>query len=124
MAETIFYENTSKVKFTSGAYSDLKNATQTARDIITEYGMIESCGRNMTVFCNYDLSDLALLSEERKQLIDEETQKLIDIAYKRAESILMENRELLDAIANALLENEVLDEKDLDSLCNQYIEAT
>ena len=74
----------------------------------------------MTVFCNYDLSDLALLSEERKQLIDEETQKLIDIAYKRAESILMENRELLDAIANALIENEVLDKKDLDTLCNQY----
>lgn len=74
----------------------------------------------MTVFCNYDLSDLALLSEERKQLIDEETQKLIDIAYKRAESILMENRELLDIIANALIENEVLDKKDLDTLCNQY----
>ena len=66
------------------------------------------------------LSDLALLSEERKQLIDEETQKLIDIAYKRAESILMENRELLDIIANALIENEVLDKKDLDTLCNQY----
>ena len=74
----------------------------------------------MTVFCNYDLSDLALLSEERKQLIDEETQKLIDIAYKRAESILMENLELLDIIANALIENEVLDKKDLDTLCNQY----
>lgn len=120
VAETILHGNTSKTKFTSGAYSDLKNATQTARDVITEYGMIESCGQHMTVFCNYDLSDLALLSEERKQLIDKETQKLIDIAYKRAESILMENRELLDAIANALIENEVLDEKDLDTLCNQY----
>ena len=117
VAETILHGNNSKL--TSGAYSDLKNATQTARDIVTEYGMIDSVG-NMTVFCNYDLSDLALLSEERKQLIDEETQKLIDKAYKRAESILMKNRELLDAIANALIKNEVLDEKDLDSLCNQY----
>ena len=63
---------------------------------------------------------MALISEERKQLIDKETHKLIDKAYKRAESILMENRDLLDAIASALLANEVLDEKDLDSLCNQY----
>ena len=118
VAETLMHGNANSSKFTSGAYSDLKNATQTARDIITEYGMIDSVG-NMTVFCNYDLSDLALLSEERKQLIDKETQKLIDMAYRRAESILMENRKLLDAIANALLENEVLDEKDLDSLCNQ-----
>ena len=118
VAETLMHGNANSSKFTSGAYSDLKNVTQTARDIITEYGMIDSVG-NMTVFCNYDLSDLALLSEERKQLIDKETQKLINMAYRRAESILMENRKLLDAIANALLENEVLDEKDLDSLCNQ-----
>ena len=119
VAETILNGNANSSKFTSGAYSDLKDATQTARDIVTEYGMIDSVG-NMTVFCNYDLSDLALISEERKKLIDTETQKLINKAFCRAQDILMKNRELLDAIANALIENDVLDEKDLDSLCNQY----
>ena len=77
------------------------------------------CLQNITFFCNYDLSDFALLSEERKKLIDTETQKIIEVAYVRAEKILTDNRKLLDIIAKALLENEVLDEKDLDRLCNQ-----
>ena len=107
-------------KLTSGASSDLKDATQTAREIITEYGMIESAAKNRTYFCNFDNStDLALLSEDNKVQIDIETQKLINLAYERAEDILNNNRELLDLIANELLVNEVLDEKDLDKLCAQ-----
>ena len=117
VAETILQGKGKDSKLTSGSYSDLKNATQTARRVITEYGMIESCGKNMTYFCNYDLSDLALLSEERKILIDRETEKLINIAYERAKTILNQNQILLDLIANELLNNEVLDENDLNRLC-------
>lgn len=124
VAEMILKGNSRKAKLTSGAYADLKNATQTARNIITEFGMIENCGHNMTYFCNYDLSDLALLSEERKKMIDHETKKLIEEAFNRANKILNENRELLDLIAQELLSNEVLDEKDLDRLCNQVSNAT
>ena len=113
-----------KSKYTSGAVADLKNATQTARDIVTEFGMIEKCGKNMTYFCNHDLSDLALLSEERKRLIDSATQELIDKAYKRATEILTENRKLLDLIADALLSNEVLDEKDLNRMCELVASET
>ena len=113
-------DNTSKL--TSGAALDLKNATQVARAIVTEYGMIESCGQNMTYFCNYDLSDFALLSDDRKKLIDQETQKLIDSAFSRAKDILEKNISLLHLIAKELLENEVLDEKDLDRICNQIKE--
>ena len=117
VAETILQGEGAKL--TSGAFSDLKNATQTARDIVTEYGMVESVGQNMTYFCNYDISDLALLSEDTKKDIDKETKRLISEAYERANKILNENLELLDLIANELLVNEVLDEKDLDRLCNQ-----
>lgn len=119
IAELILQEEDKTSKHTSGAAEDLKNATQIARDIVTEYGMIKDCGQNMTYFCNYDLSDLALLSDDRKKLIDEETQKLINLAYKRGKEILNDNINLLHLIAKALLENEVLDENDLESICNQ-----
>ena len=123
VAEIILQQGDGKeIKLTSGAYSDLKHATQTARDIVTEYGMIDTCGKNMTFFCNYDMSDLALLSEERKLLIEAETKKLIDEAFSRANNILNKNFELLELIAKALLENEVLDEKDLDRLCAQVLD--
>ena len=109
-------------QYTSGAVSDLKNATATARAIITEFGMIKSCGANRTYFCNFDLSDLALLSEESKTKINEEMEKLIEEAYNRAKNVLLENRELLDLIARELIKNDVLDEKDLDRLCASVLE--
>ena len=117
VAETLL-KNGQKNNFTSGASSDLKNATQTARDIITEFGMIES-SKNVSYFCNYDLSDIALLSEERKKIIDDETHKLVEMAFNRATDILSARRDLLDLIATKLLENDVLDYNDLEKLCNQ-----
>ena len=119
VAETFLGEDNKKHKYTSGAHQDLKSATYTAREIVTEYGMIEECGINMTYFCNYDLLDIALLSEERKKLIDNATQKLINIAYSRSEEILLQNRKLLDSISEALLQNDVLDETQLDELCTK-----
>ena len=118
--ELILQENGVNARYTAGAVSDLKNATRTARAIVTEYGMIKSCGENMTYFCEHDLLDLMLLSEERKKDIDREVQNIIKIAYERAQKILTENRELLDAIAKSLMENGVLDEKDLKKICDQF----
>ena len=109
-------------EFSSGAASDLKHATATARAIITEYGMMKSCGKNRTYFCNYDLSDLALLSEESKTQINHEMENLIEDAFERAKKILTENRELLDLIAKELMNNEVLVEKDLDRLCASVLD--
>lgn len=106
-------------KPTSGASSDLKYATYYARTIVTEFGMVDTCSRNMTDFCNYGLDDLALLSETKKRLIDTQVQELIDEAYERAKTILTENRDLLDLIAQELLTHRILDEKDLDRLCSQ-----
>lgn len=120
VAELILQGNDENAKYTAGAASDLKRATRTARAIVTEYGMIKSCGENMTYFCEYDFSDLMLLSEERKKIIDREVQNIIKIAYERAQKILTENRELLDAIAKSLIENEVLDEKDLNKICEKF----
>ncbi len=124
VAEKILDGKGIKAKLTSGASADLKHATQTARAIVMEFGMAENFGQNMSYNCNDDDSDYALLSEDTKKRIDEETQHLIDKAYARAEKILEDRRELLDLIAASLLANEVLDEKDLDRLCAQVTKTT
>lgn len=98
--------------------NDIMDATETARRIITEYGMIDDFGKNMTYFPRGDISDLFLLSEDIKNKIDKETSKLVQEAYARAEKILNDNFVLLDRIANALLSNDVLDEIDLKQICH------
>lgn len=106
--------------YTSGAISDLNHATNIARAIITEYGMIKECGENMAFLGNYDYADFSLLSDENKFQINQETKKLIEEAYERARKILQENKPLLDNVAKELLSNEVLDEKDLTRICKEY----
>ena len=117
-----FLNQDGQERFTSGASSDLREATQTARNIIAKYGMIET-SKNVRYFCSYDRYDIALLSEDRKRIIDEETHELINKAYDRANEILTNNKELLARIANELLQNEVLDYTDLERICSEYIKT-
>lgn len=106
-------------KPSTGAASDLKTATQFARQVITIYGLTSNSG-NMTDFCGYnDILDYSLLSENRKKNIEKEVQKIIELAYDRAKAILLQESELLEAIALELLSNEVLDEYDIDRICSQ-----
>ena len=104
-------------KPSTGAASDLQHATQLARDVVTIYGMTSVSG-NMSDFCRYDILDYSLLSEEKKQNIDKEVQRIIEACYDRAKEILLKETELLKAIAEELLSNEVLDEHDLDRICS------
>lgn len=117
VAENILLGENSSDKYTSGAAQDLRQATDIARRIITEYGMVDDLGKNMTYFPG-DVSDLFLLSENIKNKIDEETSKLVQEAYSRAETLLKDNLVLLDRIANELLNNDVLDEIDLNQICH------
>ena len=114
-AEIIYYG--SEQKLTSGAYSDLVSAIKTARDIVAVYGMIPEAGENMAYLGVENFTNLSLLSDDMKNKIDKAVQKLIARAKQRARDILTENCSLLDRIAQELLENEVLDEKDLDRIC-------
>ena len=105
-------------KPSTGAASDLQHATQLAREIITIYGMTPVSG-NMSDFCGIDILDYSLLSEKKKTDIDDEVRKIIQTAYDRAKEILQQEVKLLDAIAEELLINDVLDEFDLDRICSQ-----
>ena len=100
---------------TSGASGDIKMATDLARKMVCQWGMSEELGmveygeHNEHVFLARDVSHTRSYSEDTAQKIDREVKRLIDNAYNKAKSMLMERRTDLDLIAKALLEFETLD---------------
>jgi cell division protease FtsH len=98
----------------TGASNDLERATHIARDMVTEYGMSERLGplklghRHGNPFLGRDLMEDRNYSEEVAKAIDEEVRAIIDSCYQRARQMLEENRELMDKIANVLLERETI----------------
>ena len=106
---------------TTGPSNDLERATQMARSMVTRYGMSSLGARTFgkkeeLVFLGREMHENRDYSEETARAIDAEVSKLIDEAFKRATQILTEKRTTLDAIANALLEREILEKDDFDKL--------
>jgi len=116
IAEKIVFGNDN---ITTGASSDLKNVAQLAKEMIVEEGM-GSDNRNIVYpeesTGYYTISTGKPYSEKTAELIDKEIKALSDEAAKRAEAVLKENREVLDRLANALLERETLEEEELPAL--------
>ena len=103
----------------TGAGSDLQNVANLAKEMIVEEGMGTKT-RNL-VFPEgesgyYTIQTGKPYSEKTAELIDEEVKKLSEEAATRAEAILKANKKVLDDLANALLEKETLEEKDLEPL--------
>ena len=104
---------------TTGASSDLKHVAELSKEMVIEEGMGTKT-RNR-VFPEGDVGYYTITtgkpySEKTAELIDQEIATLTDEAAKRAELILAANREVLDRLAAALLEQETLEEKDLPEL--------
>ena len=104
---------------TTGASSDLKNVAELAKEMIVDEGMGAKT-RNL-VFPDesngyYTISAAKPYSEKTAELIDEEIKTLSNEAAKRAELVLKSNKNVLDALAAALLEKETLEEADLAPL--------
>jgi len=100
---------------TTGARSDLEEAMGLARGLVCHYGMSEKLP-NLTlghsrgpVFLGRDLVQEKDYSEETARIIDEEVKKTIDSSYQRAKELLTSNTDKLKALAEALLEKEVLE---------------
>ncbi|MBL4697314.1 MAG: hypothetical protein JKX70_00625 [Phycisphaerales bacterium] len=94
----------------SGASSDIKQVTSLARAMILEWGMSAKLG-----FINYAGEDTREsfipdkdYSDDTARVIDEETRRIVDEAYKDAERMLMENWDKVEAVAQALLKYETL----------------
>lgn len=99
----------------NGASSDLKRATGIAREMVAKYGMSQELGpvcydSDEEVFLGRDFGHSKAYSETVATLIDKEVEKLIKSQYEKAKTLLSENAERLNNVAEALLEHEVLDE--------------
>lgn len=102
----------------TGALSDLERVTKQAQAMVTIYGLNDKVG-NISYYDSSGQSEFSFgkpYSEETAKLIDEEISKLIESQYQRAITILTENRDKLDALANKLLEKEVIFREDLEEI--------
>ena len=107
---------------TTGAASDIQVATQTARGMITAFGMSEKLGRvryqanEQEVFLGHAVTQTQNVSEATAQLIDQEVRRLIEEAEGRAKQILTDHLEDLHLIAKALLEYETLSNDEIGTI--------
>ncbi|MCX2697268.1 ATP-dependent zinc metalloprotease FtsH [Ochrobactrum chromiisoli] len=103
-----------KENITSGASSDIQQATKLARSMVTQWGYSDKLGRvaygdnQEEVFLGHSVSRTQNISEETAQIIDAEVRRLIDEAYADATRILTEKRADWIALAEGLLEYETL----------------
>ncbi|KAL8871238.1 MAG: hypothetical protein Q9174_002891 [Haloplaca sp. 1 TL-2023] len=95
---------------TSGASSDIANATNIAQRMVTQFGMSDDLG-NIDLASNYDL-----VSSETKLKIESEVRRLIEEGKARATKVLRDNRKELDIIAKALMEYEVLSLEEVEQV--------
>jgi cell division protease FtsH len=107
----------------TGAQNDLERATAIVRQMIMEYGMSEQLGpitlgkkQHEQVFLGRDLARDRDFSEEIARAIDKEIRATIDDCYKNAEELIRNNRDKLDLLAAALLEQEALDAEEIAAL--------
>ena len=106
---------------TTGAHNDFEQATKLARAMVTEYGMsdlgpVQFEQPESSVFLGRDYTKSRNFSSQVAFEIDTEIRKIIDTQYKEATKIIKENHDLLDLIANTLLEYETLTKEQIDYL--------
>jgi len=104
---------------TTGASNDIEKATSVARAMVTQYGMTERLGairygqEQGEVFLGRDYGHTRDYSEDVAAAIDQEVRAFIDAAHHEAFEILVENRDVLDALVVELLEKETLDKEEV-----------
>jgi cell division protease FtsH len=119
VAEEIVY---GEDEVTTGASNDLQQVARVARQMVTRFGMSDrlgpvALGRSQGgMFLGRDIAAERDFSEDTAAAIDEEVSDLVAVAYKRATSVLVENRSVLDELAEMLVEKETVDADDLQEL--------
>ena len=114
-------------ELTAGAENDLERATDLARRMVTKWGMSERLGpvsyklADDDPFLGREIHQQRQFSEHTLQIIDNEVARVLHEASDRAYTILTENRDKLDAIANALVEREEISEEDIVELIGPSI---
>ena len=125
LAEEIIY---GEEEVTTGASNDLQQVTRVARQMVTRFGMSDRLGpvalgrQNGNVFMGRDIASDRDFSNETAAAIDEEVRNYVDQAYSRAKKVLIENRHILDRLAEMLIEKETVEADELqDVLANNDV---
>jgi len=109
-------------QLTTGSGNDIERATKIARKMVCEWGMSDRLGplnygkNEEHIFLGKEISRNRDFSEQTAQDIDEELKELVENCYTRAKNLISKHIESLHAVANALLEKEVLDGQEIDSI--------
>lgn len=117
IAEEIIFDD-----ITTGAYSDIKKATQRARSMVTRYGMSENIGiinydnDDDEVFIGRDLAHTKSHSESISGEIDREVKTIIDECYRKAKEIILEHEKVLHSCAELLLKKEKIGRAEFEAL--------
>lgn len=111
-------ENMFRPDFTSGASADLLSATKDAFYLVTKLGMGNDSIKNR-VYLN--TCDFPMFSEKALDVINDEVNKVIEKAYTRAQDLLNENKDILEAIVEALLEKRIMSETELDKIWQDVV---
>jgi cell division protease FtsH len=111
-------------KVTSGASSDIEQATKLARMMVTRWGLSDELGtvaygeNQEEVFLGYSVARQQNISESTARKIDSEIRRLVEAGYKEASDILAARRDELDVLAKGLLEFETLSGDEIRDLLN------
>ncbi len=106
----------------TGAGNDIEKATKLARKMVCEWGMSEKLGpltygeKQEEIFLGREIGMHRDYSEDTARDIDEEVKRLVETAERRAVAIVKKNIKKLKALAEALLEKEILDSKEIDKI--------
>ena len=109
-------------EMTTGAGNDIERATEMARKMVCEWGMSDKMGpltygaKEEQVFLGKDMSSQKNFSDQTAKLIDQEVKTLVMDGYTRATDLLTKNRDVLEKMAQALLERETLDGQDIKDI--------
>lgn len=113
--EIVFGHN----RVTTGAASDIQQATNIARRYVTQWGLSDTIGpilvgdNEQELFLGREIQSRREVSEQTAQLVDAEVKRVASEAHARAVAVLTEHRSLLDAVAGSLLERETLTREDI-----------
>jgi cell division protease FtsH len=113
-------------EITTGASNDLERVTQTAKQMVTRFGMSEKLGpmalgqQQGQVFMGRDFHAQPDYSDEIAFQIDKEIRRIVDESYDTAEDVLVRNRVLLDKLSKELIEYETVDAEHLVRLIEEF----
>ncbi|WP_071516482.1 ATP-dependent zinc metalloprotease FtsH3 [Geitlerinema sp. PCC 9228] len=119
VAEEIIFGND---EVTTGASNDLQQVARVAQQMVTRFGMSERLGpvalgrQQGGMFLGRDIASERNYSEETASAVDDEVRNLVELAYRRARDVLVNNQHILDTIAQKLIDKETVDAEELQEI--------